>query len=140
MLDFIADTIEYAHESSEPKYAQMKNNALESCRQVEMASTAVLITSVALAIFGLTAGSFGLPIIFVAVPLCFFSYNGSRTFANLNDVINNPKRYLNLSGSDNDFNTRKLKGKLVEGTFCFHWAIDYCVDYLIAQAHHKKTV
>lgn len=132
MAGFIARFAEGLHEQIDPSYQLKKEETRKQIQQFGLISTASFVLSVAFAIFGiaLTASSglgafFGFPIIFVALPTCYFSYNASKALTNFNDIINNPKEYLDLLGSPDK---PKIKKKLEERTFGFNWIIDFVVD------------
>lgn len=132
MFDFIAAITDQVHENVDERYLKVKNEGKEATQATQMISAAVLVTSVAITIFGfhaIASGSFvGLPAITIGLLQTYLSYNFYKFSENADAILDNQKKYQNLFGLEGTFNHRALKNKLAEGTFCFSWWINYIPD------------
>lgn len=140
MVNFVGDFLDFIDEQTNPKIAREKTETREICQKAELAATAVLVASTALAIFGMAmsiTSALGLPILFVTLPLCYLSYNCSKTIANFAKIIDRPTKYQNFIGLDKEINRLKVKEKLLEGTICFDWAVNALVDKYVADEQNR---
>jgi hypothetical protein len=136
MIDFPA-FFESCHEALDPSYAVNKKNNLNSLKNLELISSAALISGIAFMVLGIALCSSGLgaiigvPLVLISIPTCYFSYNGTRVLENLQDIFDNPKKLQNLYLLDTSFDKYSFKNKLKEGTFCFNWFIDAAIEQMV---------
>lgn len=135
MASFISSFMENVHENIDPSYIREKEETKKQLQSIGLISTAILVASIALVIFGvaLTAsGGFsaiiGLPIILVSLPLGYLSFNAYKVTKNISDIEDNPKEYQRFIGWDLIWDKQKIKKKLEQETFCFSWIVDVAVE------------
>lgn len=127
------------HEYADPEYVQKKDEAREKIQEMKLMSLAGIVTSVVLAILGITIAAAGsavaaLPIISASLLLGYTFYNINKTFTNMEEVNDNPKQFQNYVGFGG-INEKKMKSQLSKGTFCFEWFI----NHLVKQMTEKKS-
>ncbi|HEV8052651.1 MAG TPA: hypothetical protein VGP47_09155 [Parachlamydiaceae bacterium] len=132
----LQDNAESIHENIDPAYRKQKKEVKEGLQKVGLMSTAALATSVALATLGICCLAIGgaaafvsIPMFFVSLPLGYLAYNAYRISENLNQIIENPKKYQVSFGLVNAFDKHQVKIKLKENTFGFGWVIDAVMDH-----------
>lgn len=124
--------LESIHENANPAYLQQKEEKKKLIQSMGLISTAVLVASAVVGIFGIAltlsggvGAVMGLPLILVNLPLGYLSFNAYKVSQNINDIIDNPAIYRNLNQT---FDKQKIKKKLEKETFFFNWIIDVLVD------------
>lgn len=82
MVNFISSFMENIHENIDPSYMKEKEETKKQLQAIGLVSTAALIVSIAIGLFGTAStasGGFGavigLPLILVSLPLGYFSFN-----------------------------------------------------------------
>jgi hypothetical protein len=136
-IGHLQDGAEHIHENIDPEYKKQKTEIKDSLQKVGLMSTAAIAASVAFGILGITmtasgglAAIVGVPLILVSLPLGYLAYNGYRVAENLNEIVDNPKKYQATFGLEDGFDKDKVKAKLKENTFGFSWIIDFAIDQL----------
>lgn len=145
MLSFIPSFAEYVHENVDHNYAKEKEELKGVFQTAQLISAAALVAGVAFTIFAFASiasgglvGLGGLMMLTTSLPLVYFSYNSCRLAANLDNILENPKKYQNLFGLEETFNKRAFKQKISEGTYCFNWFISYLTDKLVKHGMVKN--
>jgi hypothetical protein len=98
--------------------------------KVKIFATATLVAGIALTILGAAlvasgAGTVaGVMLISVSLPMCYFSYNISKTLENSIEILDNPNDYLLYEGSNIEDDI-KVRNKLRKNTICFNWFYDW---------------
>lgn len=136
-IGHLQDSAEHLHENIDPEYKKQKAEVKGFLQQVGLASTAAAVTSVALGILGIVfaasgglAAIVGVPLILVSLPVGYLAYNAYRIAENLNEIVDNPKKFQASFGLEGGFDKDKVKAKLKENTFGFSWIIDVAIDQL----------
>lgn len=131
------ELLENFHRSADPQYARDIDKARSALQDAGLWLTAVAVGSVAFGVIGisLTCGggvgaALGTSLILVTLPLGYLSFNGTKVSKNLSDILNNPKEYITLKGFGK-LDKQKIKKKVEEETYCFHWIVDAMVDKMI---------
>lgn len=136
MIDYISPYMENIHENVDPAYKMEKEEAKRQLQPIGLVATATLIASIALGIFGIAlavSGGYGaivaLPLILISVPLCYLSYNAYKVTKNIDEIIDNPKKYQKFHyQQDPTLDMQKIKKKLAKDTICFRPVVDWFVD------------
>jgi hypothetical protein len=96
----------------------------------KIVASATLAAAVALTILGagLVASGvgtvLGAVLISVSLPMCYFSYNISKTLENCEDIVDNRDHYRRFYGFG-AMDETKITNKLRQNTFCFNWFSDW---------------
>lgn len=140
MSGYITSFLETLDEVGNPGYVRSKENANKVLQEAGLYATACLVGSVALTVLGIILTTsvpygkiLGLPILFVSIPLGYFSFNVNQVSKNFLDIVKEPKKYQDLFGLTNSFNKDKVKSKLKEKTFYFDSFIEYGVDKALSK-------
>lgn len=135
MLNSMSSFFENIHENIDHAYLLEKEERKKQIQSVGLISTAVLVASAVVGIFGFaltisgTVGAvIGLPLILVTLPLGYLSFNTYKVSKNMNDIIDNPTAYRNLNLT---LDKQQIKKKLQQETFCFDWIIDLAVEKIV---------
>lgn len=145
MARIVAGFIEGVHEALDPSYKNVKEECIDSLRQLEIATTAVCIMATASTILGL--GSSGVSqgatgSVYYAVKnigniyFCYFTYNTSQLIKNMGDFLENPKKYMVLSGLVPVYDKQKVDKLLKRNTFLFDYAVNHITYDLFKNIKH----
>jgi len=146
MVSFIPSLLENLHQGADPAYAKKKEESKALVAKVELASVAALVVSVAFGVLGIAltvSGGLslilGFSIILVTLPAGYLVYNAYKTLENIDDVLDNPKKYQDAFGLTQTFNKELLKAKLKEGTFLFGWFASIAVEKISKGKSGRET-
>lgn len=135
-MNFFETFKEQTYGEMPPEAKQNVKVARQTLDKAQSTSRVFLIMSIALLTLGIVISSrsliSGFPIIFISLPMLYFSYNCYQGTGNLLKILDNVKEYL--AKDENKLDREKVRATISKGTFCFEWCVDRLMNEL---ATHK---